>query len=157
MAGPQPTREWGTTMRKISAVLTVGLALGMLALTGGTASAAPAAVHPLVTCTGRTCDGLDPSTTTCQNDAITPTNPAKVNPLLVDGVRLELRYSPSCKANWARMTPGQFGWHFQVLNANGGHHDSTGLGQSATWTAMVDGTVLAWACFDGPGQCTSQF
>jgi hypothetical protein len=99
------------------------------------------------TCSGAGCDGQDPQSTGCAADAI---NAAVTSE---GGVTLQLRYSPSCHANWARMLPGQFLWHFTVYNANGAQHDSTGFRQDSTWTRMVDGNVKAEACFDN-GNCT---
>jgi hypothetical protein len=54
----------------------------------------------------------------CAADAITP-----VPPVTDQGVTLELRYSPTCHANWARITPARFNWHFTVYNDNGDKQD----------------------------------
>jgi hypothetical protein len=134
-------------VRRVAGALVGATALGASMFVIGTPAAHAAA------CYGSGCDGLDPQATGCYADAITP---AGAGTIWAGGVKLELRYSPSCGANWARMTPGQFGWHFYVHNANGAYHDSTGLGESSTWTAMVDGTVAAQACFDTAG-CTSWY
>jgi Protein of unknown function (DUF2690) len=131
-------------MPAIRRVLLVLALVAGLVLPISVFSAAPASAG---TCSGAGCDSQDPQSTGCAADAI---NAAVTSE---GGVTLQLRYSPSCHANWARMLPGQFGWHFTVYNANGAQHDSTGFGQDSTWTAMVDGNVKAEACFDN-GNCT---
>jgi hypothetical protein len=128
--------RWG---RPLVGLVTFG-ALLVASAAPALAAAKPAA--PSGTCSGAGCDGQDPQSTGCAADAI---NAAVTSE---GGVTLQLRYSPSCHANWARMLPGQFGWHFTVYNANGAQQDSTGFGQDSTWTAMVDGNVKAEACFD---------
>lgn len=112
-------------------------------------------------CYAASCEGLDPSKTNCVDDAYTGASQE-----LEDGI-LELRYSPSCRANWARYT--QYGeetvarWIRDVVgdmartatkawiwipgkapvdsinNSLEGRFDSFGPGDT-TWTAMVDGT-----------------
>lgn len=52
--------------------------------------------HANVGCYGDYCSGKDPSKTGCANDATT------VAFKELSGARLELRWSPTCKTNWAR-------------------------------------------------------
>jgi hypothetical protein len=68
-------------------------------------------------------------------------------------VELDQRFSRTCDANWARLINAPLGWHVTEHNDIGEVEDTTSFGQSVTWTAMVDGQVNAWACFDN-GQCT---
>jgi len=101
-------------------------------------------------CYGGSCSGLDPS----QNC----TDGTTVASKKVSYGFLELRYSPSCKANWGRFTPNgrdTFFWASQkqsiwarvtAWNPGGksygtAHHD-TGLSGSS-WSQMVDGVVTA--------------
>jgi hypothetical protein len=110
-----------------------------------TGSTAPAAVSG--TCDGAACNGQDPQSTGCAADAIT------ADSVVEKGVTLELRYSPSCHANWARIVPGQFGWHFTVTNANGDQQSARAWGGATAYTNMVNGYPAAQACFDN-GVCT---
>ncbi|WP_217241798.1 DUF2690 domain-containing protein [Streptomyces sp. AC555_RSS877] len=69
----------------------------------GTAVAAPASAAPTAGCYGSSCEGKDPNIY-CADDATSP----------VGGVRLgqaylELRYSPSCRAAWARISNASYG------------------------------------------------
>ena len=120
---------------------------------GGLASVAPAA--NAASCYGSSCAGKNPSGTSCERDART------VGAMTVGGDgMLELRYSPSCKANWGRFSTY---WRSDLFNMNAG----TGIsyarvtswnpggrsrgvadwrtnGLSATWwSKMVDGTKRA--------------
>jgi hypothetical protein len=64
------------------------------------------------------------------------------------GVYIELRYSPSCQANWARVQNLPSGWTFFAKDA-WGNVAWDGYGNSSTyrWTGMVDGSRIASACF----------
>jgi hypothetical protein len=63
----------------------------------------PAGPASAAVCDGVSCNGLDPNQAGCAADAITP-----VPPVTDQGLTLELRYSPTCHANWARITPARF-------------------------------------------------
>ena len=54
--------------------------------------------HLLVTCSGDGCDGLNPETTGCAAGAYT------VQTAVFSNSYVELRYSPTCKTNWGRVT-----------------------------------------------------
>ncbi|WP_043663205.1 DUF2690 domain-containing protein [Streptomyces xylophagus] len=62
----------------------------------GTAIATPASAAG---CYGSSCEGKDPAAY-CQSDAITPSNGA----VWLGPAYVELRYSPSCRAAWARIS-----------------------------------------------------
>ncbi|MCD4850785.1 DUF2690 domain-containing protein [Paenarthrobacter nitroguajacolicus] len=124
----------------------------------GQAEASPAKAD----CYAASCTGLDPSKTKCADDAYTGASKE------LEGGILELRYSPSCKSNWARYTQyGQesigtwarelFGkmartaskaWIWipgqapvgSINNSVTGTYGSFGPGDT-TWTAMIDGTT----------------
>ncbi|GGQ34138.1 MULTISPECIES: DUF2690 domain-containing protein [Streptomyces] len=91
-------------------------------------------------CLGSTCTGKDPATTTCQNDAKT---------VYWDGwFNVELRYSPSCRAAWARWQ-GAGGatepLKVQIENNQGATYSVTTTG-ATVYTRMVnDKDVLARA------------
>lgn len=72
-----------------------GLLALALALFGAVAVATPA--QAAVTCYGDYCSGQDPMATHCGDDATT------VRWKDLPGERLELRWSPTCKTNWARL------------------------------------------------------
>lgn len=75
--------------RILGALLATSALLG-----GGVAAAAPASAA--TSCYASSCNGLDPGKTTCANDAKTiATGNGSGN--------IQLRYSPSCRAAWARL------------------------------------------------------
>lgn len=51
-----------------------------------------------VTCYGDYCSGQDPTTTGCDQDAVT----LESVPISTGAGQLDLRWSPTCKTNWAR-------------------------------------------------------
>jgi Protein of unknown function (DUF2690) len=113
----------------------------------------PAGQASAAVCDSDGCAGMDPNQAGCAADAITPKG---APPVVSHGVTLELRYSPSCHAKWARITPARLGWHFTVHNENGAHQDERDLAGNYDhyYTNMVNGNnVKAWACFDD-GVCT---
>lgn len=84
---------------------------------GATASPAPAAGAPPSTltaeCRGVSCFGIDPKYAICREDAGTYyTGHAH-------GVRVELRFSPTCQAAWAKMTGTSQGDVVRVTNNAG--------------------------------------
>ncbi|MBB4983249.1 MULTISPECIES: DUF2690 domain-containing protein [Streptomyces] len=121
---------------------TVGSALAMagssLLLASSPASAA-------TSCYASSCAGLDPSTTICQNDARTVAD--------TDYPGVELRYSPTCRAAWARYNRGAgFSFDVSIERWNGSygtavystHYSGNG---STVWTRMInDAGLLARAC-----------
>lgn len=97
-----------TVKRPISRIVVLTMLLmvsaaGTIVSTQLTASAAPTS-----SCYGSSCTDLDPSKTTCQNDAVTIWStyakpPGEATPGNGYGV-LDMRYSSSCHANWVRFT-----------------------------------------------------
>ncbi|MFE0582417.1 DUF2690 domain-containing protein [Streptomyces sp. NPDC058874] len=90
-------------------------------------------------CLGSTCTGKDPSTTTCQNDART---------VKTASWGVELRYSPSCRAAWARKTSGaSFDTDIKVANSRGASYTTYYGGNGTVFTRMVDDLdITAQAC-----------
>ncbi|MFF1906449.1 DUF2690 domain-containing protein [Kitasatospora sp. NPDC058218] len=127
-----------------------GLAAAATALTGLAAPTASAATTQVTAgCYGYSCNGQDPVDMGCNTDAYTVES--------VDSAKgkIELRYSSSCRANWARISGTSVGQNFWVQNTNGNIHGwiatgSTGFGN------MVNGSVEARACIDNWDQpiCT---
>ena len=126
-------------------VTRVRCALAASCLAVAAAVAIPAGPASAAVCDGVSCNGQDPNVAGCAADAITPPGGTVQD----QGVKLELRYSPSCHANWARITPARFNWHFTVYNDNGDKQDERALRNYDSYhTNMVNGNVKAWACFD---------
>lgn len=110
---------------------------------------------------GPDCTGFDPAKY-CAHDAITVASISVVKFRNYTG-QLELRYSPSCRANWGRFTPAS-GYRYwlngladqpttpygrvTVWNPGGAYQSAadprgSANGFASTWTNMVDGTKTA--------------
>lgn len=103
-------------------------------------------------CYGASCNGLDPMGR-CDSDAIT------VGAMHVSGGMLELRYSPSCAANWGRHTAyrrevGGLKDHIRITAWNPGKNSYETAHRSewslesilfpqSSWSQMTDGTKKA--------------
>lgn len=134
----------------LAAAATTGLVLAPVA------HAAPACVIDANTgycyvppsCSGDSCWGLDPIAARCDNDAVTAGSVRSNQGLL------ELRYSPSCRANWAKLSnhnpavPSQFGVKNQEGQAEVWALAGTDSGTYG-WTNMVSGVPLAYAWSEG--------
>jgi hypothetical protein len=103
--------------RMISTMIAAGAAVTAVSVL----NTAPALAAP---CTYAGCNGLDPETTGCSNDAVT-----KLDLLsYYGGYIAELRWSPSCHAFWTRLrydssTSGGDGQYAYIA---GGVYDSSG-------------------------------
>ncbi|MDJ0342669.1 DUF2690 domain-containing protein [Streptomyces sp. H10-C2] len=84
------------------------------------------------------CNGLDPSTTVCQNDAETVST-------TYTGV--ELRYSPYCRTAWARGRNGVPFYKYEVMNNRYFGYSVIPTGSGPVWTAMInDADLVSHAC-----------
>ncbi|MCX5055514.1 YjfA family protein [Streptomyces sp. NBC_00201] len=129
------------------------LALAVSGLLFGTASPASAATS----CLGPGCNGLNPANTVCANDART---------IDTTWSGVELRYSPTCRAAWARRVGGINGATDTIWAENSkGRTYSVDIPSNASgtyYTAMVDDKDL-WsrACDnlgdDGGYNCTAKY
>lgn len=112
------------------------LLAGALVVVGITTTGAGAAqastVHPTVSCYGDYCSGLDPQSSGCAADAKTVASSydSSTNSLL------ELRWSPTCKTNWARVNTTSPAWIKAV-------QPTTGYTQWGTFTAA--GSPYSWS------------
>lgn len=117
-------------------------------------------------CTYKGCNGKDPQTTGCANDAVTK-DEFSMDIL----IRVQLRWSPSCHAFWTRVVvdPENAGQGQHPYIAGGGY-DSSGhrvtqivfkgdyTGQLPPWTPMI-GQSYDWERFcgysahDSQGEC----
>ncbi|MFF1906453.1 DUF2690 domain-containing protein [Kitasatospora sp. NPDC058218] len=117
----------------------LGLAAAATALTGLAAPTASAAT-PQVTagCYGSSCADKDPVDMACSTDAYTVDSASSALGTV------ELRYSPSCKANWARIYDASYGQVFWVESQN---DFVQWHAQGATgYSDMIDGSGPARAC-----------
>lgn len=111
-------------------------------------------VTPLSTCQGSSCTGLWPDGTTCAGDAET------VEHVWLSGRLIELRYSPSCRAAWGRISYGAVGDSVDVYNTNGASYRQWIQSGSDTHTRMVnDMNILSDSCgyVGSTAKCTNYF
>lgn len=121
----------GRRVRVMSAILAAFAVMSIAEIsTAGTASA--------VSCYGDYCSGQDPQASGCANDAYTVAS----RPFANTGGVLELRWSPTCKTNWARLSTT---WVNPTPNALYVVQGGTGYtqrgarysGSGFSWTAMI--------------------
>lgn len=151
-----PTLRTGSARVAALGVSAAGLVLSLTGLVAGPAYAD--GYTATGGCYGPNCVGRDPAGL-CDGDATT------VGQTWIDGAaNLELRYSPSCRAAWARITMATGGR--QVIRAGSGMANDTAVTASVwnqdqpsqgivneagdvreltRWTAMVDGMQKACA------------
>jgi hypothetical protein len=144
-----------TTTTKRFAGIVAGFGLVLTAILALPTGAANASESP--SCYGAGCEGIDPATTNCTDDAVTLLS-RRADVGTRDWGVLELRYSPSCHSNWARFTPwgGLRGWAGNLagkgelnatpyiwrdgvadsLRGQGGHSSGPGL-TITNWTSMI--------------------
>jgi hypothetical protein len=95
-------------------------------------------------CSGNGCNGIDPSTTACPNDAFT----AQTRSIYRNTDNkyigyVELRWSPTCKTNWARVTRTD-GYYLEGMDAMVTRYGGTPVqqfsshaGYTTIWSNMV--------------------
>ncbi|MDJ0342671.1 DUF2690 domain-containing protein [Streptomyces sp. H10-C2] len=131
-------------------ILTTGAAFAM-AVSGVVFLSSPASAA--TSCYANGCTGRDPAGTTCQNDAVTVGE---------SNVNTELRYSPSCRAVWARQKYAKAGAQLFVENNAGQRYDAWVPGDGVvTWTLMInDKDLLSHACgspYPGNVSCSALY
>jgi hypothetical protein len=137
------------TLTRRLAPLGASLLLAASGLVLGAASPSSAATW----CRTDLCDGLDPATTVCQDDAET---------VHTTYTGVELRYSPSCRTAWARVQhPVPFD-KYEVMNNRYFGYSFIPTGTYSQWTAMIqDADLKSHACqYDDHGNnqiCTDWF
>ena len=109
--------------------------------------------HPQVTCSGDGCDGLNPVSTGCAADAYT------VQTAVFSNSYVELRYSPTCKTNWGRVTSkvGPTLLEIRIQRIDGLTYTFSGGNFNFAYSAMVYAPQLAArACggINGISGCT---
>lgn len=124
----------GTVRKPVAAGAVLVLAAALMAVIPSPARAAAG-------CTAGGCHGRDPSATGCASGASTAVSFAGAS------VRVELRWSAGCRANWARATAAPAGHVLFVENEHGARQSLTiPRGRNTNFTAMVDGSGRSRAC-----------
>jgi uncharacterized protein DUF2690 len=120
-------------------IATAGTVLSLAV--SGALLAAEAPAHAATSCYASSCTGLDPASTTCQDDAETI--------YTGDVTDVELRYSPSCRAAWARVRNSPLSGYITVTNSRGQSYSASmpGTGTGTVYTRMVnDAGITSYAC-----------
>lgn len=113
-----------TSVAKV--ILGVAVAFGVVMV--------PQAHAAAVTCWGDYCSGQDPQATHCADDAYTVASAWDPN-----GAYLELRWSPTCRTNWARVNgaPQPDRW-IKVVQPSTGYTQWGNLGNGVnTWSRQI--------------------
>ncbi len=103
-------------------------------------------LRPAATCSGHGCDYLDPIATGCANGSEYTVYTANIS-----GGRVELRWSPVCQTNWARVTStiGATCLYGAVQRQSDGATASYSLcGTTSLYTDMLYSPGPARACGD---------
>lgn len=93
-------------------------------------------------CRGRSCTGKNPQTTGCEKDARTID---RVRPG-GGGPRVELRYSPTCRAAWARIQKANPSWDFKIEGRGGPRHTGHASLRYRVYTKMIGKPKKFRAC-----------
>ncbi|MDI5980005.1 DUF2690 domain-containing protein [Amycolatopsis magusensis] len=144
--------------RNIGLLFAAALAVPLITTTSAAASADTGGQTGIAgLCHAWECEGHWPDKMLCDQDAKT------VKTASVQGISIHLRYSPSCRAAWGRISGGVPGDRVHVHSSDGSHFGrENGPGVTGTWTKMVDdANKVAWACAHdlGTGQeaCTGKY
>ncbi|GIH06416.1 hypothetical protein Rhe02_44830 [Rhizocola hellebori] len=142
----QTARHTPPFSRLMSTVVMV-VATAVISLTAVTPAEAATTIQS-VGCNGATCAGRDPSNMGCATDGYT-VQLVGVDPLGVwEG--LELRYSPACNANWARLTAQSYygAWVSLCVVNDANRNDIQCLAavrNGYLWSPMIDGHKKVFA------------
>ena len=143
----------------------IGVGLGALALASAPlAASAATATHPpakaAAACSNQGCNGKDPQSTGCSQTF--QARDIRTAPIMWHGRQVglvELRWSPFCGNNWARVTStvGTANLAATATRADGAKMSATGKG-TILWTAMIfgrDQCVSATGTVNGATATTS--
>jgi len=119
----------------------IAVTIAIAPVLAGAATLAPTAAHAdsgYGYCLASGCNGLDPYYEDCQVNAITVSSETYT---YSNGNRYEvdLRYSPDCEANWARVVSST-AVPFCVKDGSGYKQTYTSAAGLTSWTNMVDGS-----------------
>ena len=109
---------------------------------------------PHITCSTEGCDGVNPQTAGCAADAYT------VQTAVFSNSYVQLRYSPTCGANWGRVISrvGAANLTIRIQRIDGLTYTFTGGNFTYAWSAMVYAPLAqARACggINGISGCTA--
>jgi Protein of unknown function (DUF2690) len=156
--------QQNTIAKKLPRLAVLVATVVAMSIVVGAGVVAPPA-HAGVGCWGDWCSGRDPQATGCSADAYT------VAAVDVTGARLELRWSPTCKTNWARYIQYPRGWfmgniplELRAVQDTGYtqrlSYGVNGTGTGTTWTPMIYSPVhlvraqMVYQC-GGVGDCVA--
>ncbi len=107
-------------------------------------------------CGGGGCYNRDPVSAGCATDAYTAASTSYYSTSRRQWIKIELRYSPSCQANWAKISPAPAGWQFYSQDGWGNRipNETVRYNASSWYGNMVDGARRSSACFLN-GVCAS--
>jgi hypothetical protein len=116
------------------------LACLLLGFAGALVVGAPAQASP--SCYGDYCSGTNPETTGCSVGAQTVAQQTWAG----WGVKLELRWSPTCKTNWARVStnPAASGATLRAVQCSTGYTQAGAVANNGTywWTRQIYSPTL---------------
>lgn len=135
------TRQWAAAGGAVAMALVVGLLTGFLLGAPGKDKETKAGPSPTTTaqatpqgppgCRGAACDGKDVMAMGCHADG------KVVRTTYIQGVRVELRLSPSCRAVWGRISNGMLKDSVRVFDGTGREQAAAVRWGQDTYTAMV--------------------
>lgn len=138
-------------MKPRTAAFLSAVAIASASLIAGAPTAHASAA---ASCYGSSCNGVEPNGTTCASDAIT------AHSTTLSGRTIQLRYSPSCRAAWGKISGATVGNSVDVLNTNGNYQSATVNSGSDTHTRMVnDAGITSDACgyVGSSSACTASY
>lgn len=122
----------------------VGTSAAAFALVGASVTADASTIHfrNPTSCTNQGCNFLDPQATGCGRDA----RSIRTAPIVSQGKTVgwvDLRWSPTCGNNWARVRSASGVQHLAATatRSDGAKRSNAGTG-TALWTSMVFGRDL---------------
>jgi hypothetical protein len=116
-------------------------------------------------CSGSSCEGYDPNSKGCGSDAYTVASKYLYSGSTQVGL-VELRYSPSCNANWARVSRYQGSVSYplkaEAVGNPSGYQATQLSGSYSVYSNMIDGNKSVAACGmvcmnNGSPSCTSGY
>ncbi|MEV7230801.1 DUF2690 domain-containing protein [Polymorphospora sp. NPDC051019] len=121
--------------RALSRWLVVLLVAAVAGTTGTLVPARPALAGKVEAgCWGDWCSGRDPEETRCSADAYTV---ASAGIPWSGGLEVELRWSPTCQTNWARVNYGAFSFVRAVQSGTGYTQDYSATNGTYWWSRMI--------------------
>ena|SRR5947209_626897 len=123
----------------LASLLGVTAFMGLRMISAHTQAQTTQRNNPQVSCSGDGCDGLNPVSTGCATGAYT------VQTAVFSNSYVELRYSPTCKTNWGRVTSkvGLAFLEIRVQRVDGLTYTFLGVNFNFAYSVMVYAPQLA--------------